>query len=430
MAVKKIAYDQEARERIREGIRKLPSRSPSARGPQRRPREEVRLPTVTKDGVTVAKEIELEDPTRTWAPRWSRKSPPRPPTSPATAPPPPPCSPRPSSEGLKNVTAGANPMASSAASTRPSPPSSRRAQEAQQARSSRQGDRPGRHHLAANHDDRDRQIIAEAMDKVGKDGVITVEEARPRDRRRVVEGMQFDKGYLSPLLRHRPERMEACSRTPTSSSTRRRSAQPQGPAPAAREGRQSRQAAADHRRGRRGRGPGHPGRQQAARRAQGLRGQGPGLRRPPQGHARGHRRPHRRPGISEDLGIKLENRRRLDLGRPRRSPSTRTTPPSSRAPARRPTSRAASTRSRTPDREHHQRLRPREAPGAPRQAGRRRGPDQRRRRHRAEMKEKKARVEDALHATRAAVEEGIVPGGGVALLSSCSRRREASSSST
>ena len=121
--------------------------------------------------------------------------------------------------------------------------------------------------------------------------------------------------------------------------------------------------------------------------------------------------------ISEDLGIKLENDHAAGP-RPGQADrrSTRTTPPSSTAPARRPTSRAASSRSDAQIEEHHQRLRPEKLQerlaklvggvavinvGAATEI---------------EMKEKKARVEDALHATRAAVEEGIVPGGGVALL--------------
>jgi co-chaperonin GroES (HSP10) len=74
-------------------------------------------PTITKDGVTVAKEIELDDPVENMGAQMVRRSPRRPPTTPATARPPRPCWPRRSTEGLKNVTAGANPMASSAASS-------------------------------------------------------------------------------------------------------------------------------------------------------------------------------------------------------------------------------------------------------------------------------------------------------------------------
>ena len=120
--------------------------------------------------------------------------------------------------------------------------------------------------------------------------------------------------------------------------------------------------------------------------------------------------------ITEDLGIKLENIKLEDLGQAKRSPSTRTTPRSSRARARRTRSRAASSRSaprsRRPRRDYdREKLQERLAKLAGGVAVIKVGAATE-----TEMKEKKARVEDALHATRAAVEEGIVPGGGVALL--------------
>jgi len=79
--------------------------------------------------------------------------------------------------------------------------------------------------ISANNDETIGKIIAEAMDKVGKDGVITVEEARTLDTSlEVVEGMQFDRGYLSPYFVTDPSAWKSCSRIPSSSFTRRKSA--------------------------------------------------------------------------------------------------------------------------------------------------------------------------------------------------------------
>jgi chaperonin GroEL len=131
--------------------------------------------------------------------------------------------------------------------------------------------------------------------------------------------------------------------------------------------------------------------------------------------------------ISEDLGIKLENVKSKDLGTCQAvtiDKDNTTIVDGAGKTARR--SRGASSRSGA-DRGDHLRLRPREAPGAPRQAGRRRGGDQGRRGHRVEMKEKKARVEDALHATRAAWRRASSPA--AAWRSSARARARRSSSS-
>ncbi len=140
--------------------------------------------------------------------------------------------------------------------------------------------------ISANNDEMIGKIIAEAMDKVGKDGVITVEEAKGLETSlEVVEGMQFDRGYLSPYFITDSERMEVVLEDAYDPDPREEDLVDEGPAADAGAGGQDRQAAADHRRGRRGRGPGNARREQAARHAARRGGQGSRVRRPAQGHA-------------------------------------------------------------------------------------------------------------------------------------------------
>jgi chaperonin GroEL len=410
MAVKKIAYDQEARERIK--VTLGPSR------PQRRPREVLRRPTVTKDGVTVAKEIELEDKYENMGAQMVKEVASKTSdvagdgTTTATI-----YAEAIFDEGLKNVTAGANPMEikrgidkAVAAVVEPSSRSMSKPRQGQE------GDRPGRHHLR-QPGRRDRQDHRRGHGE-GRQG-----RRHHRRRRQVLEtdrrrrrGHAVRQGLPLPHFVTDTERMEASSRTPTSSSTRRRSPTSRTCSRSSSKIAESGKPAAHHRRGHRGRGPGHPRRQQAPRHPQGRAVKAPGF---------GDRRKAMLEDIAiltggqaimEELGIKLEKLDLKDLGRPRRSPSTRTTPPSSRAPARRPTSRAASSRSaarsRTSTSDYdREKLQERLAKLAGGVAQINVGAATE-----VEMKEKKARVEDALHATRAAVEEGILPGGGVALL--------------
>ena len=170
--------------------------------------------------------------------------------------------------------------------------------------------------IAANGETEIGKMISEAMQKVGNEGVITVEEAKGiQTELDVVEGMQFDRGYVSPYFITNAEKMIAELDQPVHPDPREEAVRPAADAAAAGEHRAVRPSAADHRRGRRGRGAGDPGGEQAARRAEGRGGEGAWLRRSPQGDAGRHRDPDRRQVISEDLGIKLENVKLNDLGK-------------------------------------------------------------------------------------------------------------------
>jgi len=213
MAAKELHFNTDARAALKRGVDQLAEAVKVTLGPKGRNvviDKKFGAPTVTKDGVTVAKEVELTDPLENMGAQMVKEVATKTSdiagdgTTTATV-----LAQAIYREGLKNVTAGANPMAirrgiDTAVNTvveelkKISIPTKGKKEIAQVGT------------ISANNDKEIGDLIAEAMEKVGKDGVITVEEARGLDTTlETVDGMQFDRGYLSPYFVTDPEKMEA-----------------------------------------------------------------------------------------------------------------------------------------------------------------------------------------------------------------------------
>jgi chaperonin GroEL len=420
MAAKQLVFESEARQLILAGVEKLSRAVKATLGPRGRNvvlDKKFGSPTVTKDGVTVAKEIELENAFENMGAQMVREVASKTSdvagdgTTTATV-----LAEAVYREGLKNVTAGANPMDLKRGIDR----ATQTLVEALQKMTKKVKDRSEIAQvgtISANGDTTIGEIIADAMDKVGKDGTITVEEAKSIETTLdVVEGMQFDKGYLSPYFVTNAETMEATFEDPYILLFEKKISNLQDLLPVlqniAKSGRPLVIVAEDV-----------EGEALATLVVNKLRGtlqccavKSPGF---------GDRRKAMMEDIavltggrfiSEDLGIKLESVQVSDLGKAKRVTIDKenTTIVEGAGKASDIQGRIAQIRRQieeTTSDYDREKLQERLAKLAGGVAVINVGAATE-----TEMKEKKARVEDALHATRAAVEEGIVPGGGVALL--------------
>jgi chaperonin GroEL len=421
MPAKQLEFNVEARARLKRGVDQLAEAVKVTLGPKGRNvviDKKFGTPTVTKDGVTVAKEIELEDPIENMGAQMVKEVATKTSdlagdgTTTATV-----LAQAIFREGLKSVTAGSNPMALKRGIDRAVDAVVEELKKISVATT-------GRKEIAqvgaisANNDKEIGELIADAMEKVGKDGVITVEEAKGLETTlETVEGMQFDRGYLSPYFITDPEKMEAVLEDAYILIHDKKISAMKDLLPilekVAQAGRPLLIIAEDV-----------EGEALATLVVNKLRGtlkvcavKAPGF---------GDRRKEmlidisKLTGapqvISEEMGLKLENATLNDLGQAKRivvdKDNTTIVGGKGKPEAiqgRIKEIKAAIEKSTSDyDREKLQERLAKLAGGvAVIHVGAA---------TETAMKEKKARVEDALHATRAAVEEGIVPGGGVALL--------------
>jgi chaperonin GroEL len=420
MPAKQLKFSEEARQAVMVGVEKLSAAVKVTLGPKGRNvvlDKKWGAPTITKDGVTVAKEVELEDPYENMGAQMVKEVASKTSdiagdgTTTATI-----LAEAIYREGLKNVTAGRNPMdlkrgvekavAAVVESLQKLSKGVRDQKEIAQVAT-----------ISANSDTAIGDIIADAMDKVGKDGTITVEEAKGMETTLdVVEGMQFDKGYLSPYFITDPERQEAVLEDVHILIHEKKISNLKDLLPllegVAKSGKPLLIIAEDV-----------EGEALATLVVNRLRGtltccavKAPGF---------GDRRKAMLEdiailtggrSISEEMGIKLENIQLSDLGRAKRIviDKDNTTIVEGAGKTSDINGRVNQIRMQIEDTTSdydREKLQERLAKLAGGVAVINVGAATE-----TEMKEKKARVEDALHATRAAVEEGIIPGGGVALL--------------